>query len=406
MSSSLRYIQKYGTKSSMTLSKGTVTVSLIGKNIVEINLEPLRKCKNLYKLDLHNNLLSSLDLSPLESLEKFEILYLWKNPLGDVDLSVLKTLHNLKELGLSSSKLEKINLTPLKGCKSLRTIGFWSNKIQTLDLRPFSACTSLTGIWFSQNPISSVDISPLIASPKLRKIGTPARAQVTTIFGREFLELVNLKVGSNARHFDQGISESDFKYLRSILQEYEKSRHPWKAFALAQEVLRLLGFSWVGMLTNSIKVVKKILVGKVSAKNWIVDALCVQIDNNESTIGLKIEGMMDSGDLVARMPRVLELRQEEIERVSVGKAIKYVNLKPLWLTAYGNSVLTAIQKFGVRCTPEELETVERMLKQIEIDIDIKRSIEIELPRKIPELMREYIFKLSVYNKKRRGHLRN
>ena len=105
------------------------------------------------------------------------------------------------------------------------------------------------------------------------------------------------------------------------------------------------------------------------------------------------------------MPRVLELRQEEMERVSVGKATKYVNLKPLWLTAYGNSVLTAIQKFGLKCTTEELGTVERMLKQIEIDIDIKRPMEIELPRNISEPMREYIFKLSAYNKKRRGSFR-
>ena len=107
------------------------TLKCHGMNIT--NLQGLAVFKNLQKLSLYNNKLTTIDLSSFSQLE---------------------------ELNIANNKLTYVNLV---GLSKLKTLYLFKNKLTYLD---FKGLSQLKKIRITHNQLTSLDISPLISLEK------------------------------------------------------------------------------------------------------------------------------------------------------------------------------------------------------------------------------------------------
>ncbi|MCK5302434.1 MAG: hypothetical protein KAJ96_04765, partial [Candidatus Thorarchaeota archaeon] len=75
----ITYTTRDGKSKQESVSSDSTSLSLCGKEIVEIDLAPLQNCKSLVELDLSANWLKRIDLISISSLEHLEILKLGSN---------------------------------------------------------------------------------------------------------------------------------------------------------------------------------------------------------------------------------------------------------------------------------------------------------------------------------------
>ncbi|MBD3406206.1 MAG: leucine-rich repeat protein [Candidatus Lokiarchaeota archaeon] len=139
--------------------------------LVHIDLEPLRECKDLEKIDLFGNFFESIDLSPLAYCESIQEVILEENELTEIDLTPLSACKNLRKLEIDENRLEQVDLEPISSCERLRSLGLASNRLTEIDLSPLVSCTDLTYLLLSGNNLHQIDLSPLASCKKLKLVG-------------------------------------------------------------------------------------------------------------------------------------------------------------------------------------------------------------------------------------------
>ena len=164
-----------------------------------LDLEPLRKCKQLRVLSLTDLGFENLDLSPLEDClnlhtitisntinpyvivldkkDKPNYQRLFIGHIKHIDLTPLANLKNLRVLKLHGLQTGTIDLNPLKHCPCFEEIeisgSVMLNKegvIKNLDLVPLSECNNLQVIKLSLLDTKSINLQPLRKCIKLREI--------------------------------------------------------------------------------------------------------------------------------------------------------------------------------------------------------------------------------------------
>ncbi|MHA1221972.1 MAG: DEAD/DEAH box helicase family protein [Candidatus Heimdallarchaeaceae archaeon] len=148
------------------------------RDLVEIDLSPLKLLKNLKILRLSKNKLNFVDLSPITVCLELKILNLESNNLNQINLYSLSSCKNLLKLTLHKNELRGINLSPLESCRNLQKLTLHSNKIETINLQPLRKCENLSILNLQNNCLSKLDLSPLYFCKKLIHFSLDSKVEI------------------------------------------------------------------------------------------------------------------------------------------------------------------------------------------------------------------------------------
>jgi len=161
----------------------------------------------------------------------------------------------------------------------------------------------------------------------------------------------------------------DSDWIRGQLAQIRPYNSQWRQYRLLEDVRDRVGLEGIGLLDISLD---KILsstereTSKQELQQLIISEWLKQIADGGTTIGFDFDKMMKHGKIMRHADTILELRQKEMQRVIVYTGGP-INLKALWLTAYGYKVLDALG-LGTKCSHHELTRVEQALDDIGVTI--------------------------------------
>jgi Leucine-rich repeat (LRR) protein len=435
-------------------------LSITGNHLREIDLRPLQECTNLELLGLGDNQLKTIDLTPLTDCRHLDTLYLYTNRFKTIDLSLLKSLSEFKKLYLYWNELQELDLSPLSSCTKLDILQLQSNLLTTIDLTPLRTCMLLGELNLSRNRLTSIDLEPLSACTQLDKFGLSdnqlqeldlsplvmcENLSVVYLDGNRYRRLdltplapssrlasssfeVNFKVSSSVEWFETLYSKDNFWHLPNeiqvplhydlpvfcrnlrvinrILTSIVKSESKWKTTHLLHNMLSLLDLGWLGMLDVDARTLLRELLhvhsedGREAVMDQVFTQVLTQIDAGLTTIGLDLQRIAEYSELVDKYDKVIDLRKRELEQVEVLATDSGLDLRPLWLTAYGSLVLNSLG-FGTSCGPDDIEILQQALSKLGCTLHIIHSGTIQNKTKVSNTLKEYIWRLADYQSRLR-----
>ncbi len=182
--------------------------------------------------------------------------------------------------------------------------------------------------------------------------------------------------------------------FRGLKPEYP----PWLQLVAFHLILSTYGFGWIGLLDiDPSKIVQSLLSSTSLAlddadfQDQVLPHLCSQIDQGGVTIGLDVQRMAEYGDLAQRIDDVLAQRENEIKQIKLLTNGNEVDLGPLWLTAYGNQILNALD-LGAKCSLDEFSDLHAKFKEIGFNLRTTEKPVRSTKPKVSPKMREYILR--------------
>ncbi len=103
----------------------------------------------------------------------------------------------------------------------------------------------------------------------------------------------------------------------------------------------LLERDFSGILTTILSITEEPQEFRDLYASELTDMLLNQIDRKGTTI--EVDVLSSRPEIIRLAPRILELRKREIENLCLPLSEQGVDLRPLWLTAYGLQSLQALQ---------------------------------------------------------------
>lgn len=399
-------------------------LSLVRNSLQGIDLRPLESCSNLVGLDLSLCYLEKIDLTPLGSCKNLRLLALRQNQLRNIDLSPLSSCAHLNNIDISGNQLQDINLNPLKASHNLGAIYLGFNQLRELDLAPLRKCIKLECLELDHNQLETIDLSPLAACRRISRLclhDNPLRTVDITFLifmNQQVWELESIKNASLQTflteetfrsHYDHYIPPgveynvpnklTDLEMISRLVRIVRRSEPSWKRILLTQSILSELGLGWLGILDNGIDTVLRMLVNSKDLENFkekvvpvVLNLVREQIENAGSTIGLIVESMLISREFAEKIERVVELRERELEQTGIVTNGEDVDLTPLWLTAYGYEILTALH-FGLKTNVDGLQLVESELRKLHIELGTEKSEKSQPATVISDDFRNYILSI-------------
>jgi hypothetical protein len=356
-----------------------IEINLSYNNLKSINISPLSSCKALEDLLLGYNQLQSIDLTPLAFIN-LRALAIYENQLQSIDLTPLSTHTDLRQISLSHNQLQAIDLAPLSSCTKLQSLILSRNQLKSIDLSPLSSHTSMTSLLLSENQFQAIDLTPLAFYTSLRELDL-SRNQLKSIdlsplssyTSMTSLDLSRNQFDSNdATYLFKGprlnseatygglyswlniwnlsykrpASTYSWSFLHHIAQQHGKDRR------VQQDLLFALSLGDYGFLDHDLSDIflsfppeTSILEVRETITKHLVEAIVASVERGGTTTGLDLETMIAShGEIAVRAQRIIELRSLEMQKVGVSVRGTNVDLRELWLTAYGYEVLTALIK--------------------------------------------------------------
>lgn len=392
-------------------------LSLENNLLDSIDLSGLGRCARLQRLLLYANRIRSIDLSALSSCVDLKELSLHMNQLRNVDLAPLKSCIMLQRLSLHANQLRNINLSPLGSCSGLREILLHENQLQSIDLAPLKSCTALREIWLSDNRLESIDLSLLTSCMGLQRIGLGSCVRRETLLSRNtmksskatgLLDAIEHWRGAADESYDVPVRVPSLQAVSLTCSLLSEREPPWKMAHLFQSALSLVGLAWAGYVEDEdCSLLRKILerIDSPSLERWtcdqVIDLLCKQIDTGGTTIGLDVGRMAEYGSLTTRIAKVIRLRNEEMHRLVIPLSENGVDLKQLWLTAYGHKVLTVLG-LGTVCDIRQFETARNALAELGYELNTTEDVSRHYPV-MSERLEEYIWTLADYRSRIMPH---
>ena len=323
-----------------------------------VDLTPISKCKKLQSLCIERNDMPDIDLQPLENCKRLETISLQHNKLQSIDLTPLRACTNLKEIYLGFNRLNSIDLSPLATCTNLHKISLRNNRLQTINLTNLSKCPYLEELDIELNNLIDVDFTPLNACHNLSSIKL-----------------------TNGNSVDIRFSANTWAQVRAIIigsPNWHKTQY------VVFRNLNLLRFGMIdSLILNEISKIPRDTLfeqAQKEIKRILIQKMCDQIDAGGTTIGLEIDEIVKEGkyaDLIVRAQKVDELRKEEMNHIAVVRdndASEYAltrmyDLSDLWLTAYGNIMLRALN-MPLYIDEKELVTIVAACKKLGYELRI------------------------------------
>ncbi len=384
--------------------------------IQRIDLTPLASCAELEELYLSRNRFQYIDLDPLQSCTKLKQLWLNHNELISIDLSPLSSCISFDTLWLTKNDLQQIDLTPLNSCPRLETLRLDNNRLKKIDLTPLSACIALEELNFDGNQLEQVELSPLRSCRKLRYAAFDSNARQETLLDREHFK-DTIFYDDRQLHFNAPARLLSLDAVADLFPLVSG----WKTVHLFKEALTVLDLDWLGVVDADVTpLLTDILeTERAHARERVLEVLvplvCKQVDEGRTTLWLDVtRAMTQSTEFVERADLIAQLRLEELQRVRLRQrrivvrlppdewgiedreVRTIVDLKPLWMTAYGYQVLTAL---GLRetCSSDTFERVKRAIAEVAHGLQITAGEEEQYPHEIPTSLRNYIIRVAYYN---------
>ena len=401
------------------------TLDLRENQLQAIDLTPLSLCTMLHTLGLGENQLQAIDLTPLSSCTELLTLYLYHNQLQSIDLTPLLSCTKLLTLDLTGNQLQVIDLGPLSSCTKLQTLGLGGNQLQTTDLTPLSSCTKLQTLYLNENQLQAIDLTPLSSCTVLQTLGLSRnllkRVNLTPLILCSSLDYLEIKWNQadssrcvlsydtlrliapvvayeagrlRGGHETDRVSHADLDVLIRFVEGLSGGAEQWKSHAVVQAILSGLGLAWLGLLDADPLAVMTLIKNSdptEAATDSIIGLLCNQIDAGGTTIGLDVDRMIEHRALSIRIPEVLKLRKSEMNKVKVRvEPGGMTDLRALWLTAHGHSVLSVMQ-LGTKCSRAELAEVKDSLGKLGFSPEVTDG-ELAAPTNLSQPLRKYIWR--------------
>lgn len=97
-----------------------------------------------------------------------------------------------------------------------------------------------------------------------------------------------------------------------------------------------------------------------------------QIMQGGPTHFFNINEMQEIPELAVHVPRILELRKEEIQGVTIVDRNGVIDLKPIIMTAWGFELVNALG-LGLETDAEGYDAIQRKLYELDLEIDISKD---------------------------------
>jgi hypothetical protein len=390
---SLNWYRSSGMKCSEEYDTRVTKIHLDYKKIADIDLSPLSSFHSLRELALDHNHLQSIDLSPIASCTGLRELSLNDNQILSVDLSPLAACSFLNNLDLSNNQLQSIDLMPLSSM-SLDSLSLSHNQLQTVDLTPLTSSIELEGLYLGWNQLQTIDLTPLTSCPELKELIllnnqlqyldlTPLAAS-TSLYDFSIDETVKSSFWIRIPFYEDMFEEYELDEIGSIpTYERPKEDYQWRVvrditggyfvipLRVQQDVLYALGLKDYGFIDWDLSGVFRFfspetphneVVDKI--KGMLIGEIEIAIDEGRATTSLNLEQLSEEHSAIAkRYQKVIELRKSEITDLVIKTTDEKVDLRGLWLTAYGYEVLSSLN-MRLYSTHQEFKRVKEAFEKI------------------------------------------
>lgn len=340
-------------------------------DLKHIDLVPLRNCRDLRILDISENCLRSIDLQPLSGCTNLQKLVLEENDFGMIDLQPLRQCTKLEVLDLENTGLRNIDLNMLENCPNLRRVTLHGNNLKEVDLSSLSTCSNLQVVDLLRNSLQNVDVTPLLACENLNVLFMTRGAGEVLLDEKAVRNIwPEIKPGLfSIGQYDVPVLVDSLDLLRKLAAIVEENEpNSWKHLHLMHSLSKILNLQDLGFLDVTAEQLLSIAQeSNIEAmRDRLIDARCRQIEGAGTTIGLHVEKIVHLGipQIVVKLPRILELRRKEMERVTVDidTRIDKVDLRWLHLTAYGHKILSTLG-LGLECNSQQFRQVADYFRQ-------------------------------------------
>ena len=406
-------------------------LKLRSNKLSEINLAHLNGCISLETLDISHNPLETLDLKPIATFTKLQRVGLSGCGFTDIDLGPFSEISSLVSIWLGDNRLKQVDLTPLAGQHELQSLDLSGNEITDVDISPLSTCVGLQRLRLNDNPLSVIELRPLSGCPALGALNLEEtsleKLDVSALFACK--NLVKLEINNSVELLVNPVFK--FREMPSWLSELQESIVVWQDYerraleigwpqtfteiqsaldwneerdwyAAQRGILEGFGIGELGGLDCN---PKWILERAEDASDYrqaqnsviegVVDLLEKQFEQGGSTLFLDIEELSQSR--ASRLiPKIHELREREINETFIPVVQGMADLRYLWCTNYGFSILSTMSVKEIWMNLRMLRKIQAAMERIDVTLKLEEEPEKpELPSvwsNTSDSLKEYVFR--------------
>jgi len=131
-------------------------IDLSNNELCTLPNSAFKDCTSLRILYLHNNEISAMPQDSFKGLHQLTTILLLNNKLCSIPAGVFKDCTSLQILRLENNGINAIHQRTFDGLHKLTTINLSNNKLRTIPDNAFKDCTSLVGLGLDNNEISAI----------------------------------------------------------------------------------------------------------------------------------------------------------------------------------------------------------------------------------------------------------
>jgi len=264
-------------------------------------------------------------------------------------------------------------MTPLSSCVQLQALNIFGNQIEYIDLSPLSYCKSLQELRLFDNPIREIDLTPLTACKHVGRLLLDNSAKPTSW----------LRWSKDDTTYERPSCRYPWNFLHWVTEFHGTD------YRVQQDVLVAMGLGEYGFIDKDLRASLLSIPSEVdlkTARNQIIPTLVqniVEVTNNGGTsIGLDIVKVsIRHPEIAAAYPRIVELRKQELEQLIIGCTSDgtIMNLRELWLTAYGFEILNSIkdemsEDSSITVLSQQFEPVKQAFAEMGIKLKLGKTL--------------------------------
>ncbi|NHI89593.1 MAG: leucine-rich repeat domain-containing protein [Candidatus Thorarchaeota archaeon] len=336
------------------------------------------------RIDISSNWLTEVDLTPLESCKDLEYLSLGVNKLETVDLTPLQSCKHLKHLDLSHNRFRELDLTPLAGCEELVYLYLQENQFRRINIAPLYQLEHLTTAVIQlthQGPRPKVVIDSFMSNrpPNLNDSLFAFFTNRVANLVPDWLYDKDAEIDFVPKSYKDLVSKFGWKLVKKHLLALAKKLPTATEFAAQGVLLEAFAMRELACYDGPIYDIVRLLplsgsyeTGRLQLYSKMVNLLDAQLTRGGSTLYFNLDLLSTTPGSVL-LPAVLSRRDAEMQDVVLFDRSGKVDLLPLWLTSYGNKILSVL---GVkRYVPASmLSKINNALNEINHDISVEKVV--------------------------------
>ncbi|MGY5874978.1 MAG: hypothetical protein RTU30_04465 [Candidatus Thorarchaeota archaeon] len=381
-------------------------VLLTGNRLTSIDLSPLESCEQLRTINLGFNSLSEIDLTPLANVRSLEFLDLGVNTLKEIDLSPLNNLSNIQALRIDNNQLTEIDLAPMVYAHKLRLLDLSSNRLKKIDLWPLALCNNLEKLIIEKNELGRIDVTPVSLIGTARRIFKDLETRISIhpsidiLFQDTESEFEKIDSGSKSL-LTEAFWNKSFDILAN-LRSNDFSSSNW--IPMQKLLLQLFSMPELGIYDGPLDDILSAIPSTASvdeARHLLYDRMIVllenQIEKDGSTLFMDVDAMATT-KASKLIHNVIEQRKKEIERARVKILDDRVDISSLWVTSYGNAILSTLGISSMTVTNSQLDAIKKAMKQSGLKmITTTKPPSKDNSPKMSEELKSYVFDVLLDN---------